>query len=128
MLHLCDEVAWELLADQCEEGGEPEGVGRLALAMAWRVALQRLHGLAEADRGVMKALAHLEQATSSQGALRHLEKVREAAEVDSFRHSGGQPSGHAVMGALQLRATLAAIDRSPRLHDRLKARGLLREG
>jgi hypothetical protein len=121
-LDLAEEGGWEALADQCEEGGEPEDVIRLALATAWRVALSGLHGLVDSEREVMKALARLKQSPSSRGVLRCLGEVRKAIEA-----ARASPYWTDVVYQLLLRAALVALDRVEAMHDRLKARGVLRE-
>lgn len=121
-LDLTDEGSWEALADQCEENGEADQVVHVALVTSWRLVLQKLHGLVESEREVMKAMARLKRAPSSQSVLRHLEEVRkaiEAAQLRPFRSDGVYP--------LLLWVALLTLDRARGLHDRLKARGLLRE-
>jgi hypothetical protein len=120
-LDLADEVGWELLADQCEERGE-EAVARLALTMAWRVVLQRLHGQLEWDRGVMRLVGRLKQATSSKSMLRQLNEIRTAVTAKL-----GHQRGWYLVTPLLMRAALATVERAQKLHDRLKARGVLRE-
>jgi hypothetical protein len=121
-LDLADEVGWELLADQCEERGEDEAVVRLALVMAWRMLLQRLHGLLETERGVMPLVGRLKQASASRSMVRQLEELRK--EVTARL---GHRSGWYEVTPLLMRSALATVERAQKLHDRLKARGLLRE-
>jgi hypothetical protein len=121
-LDLADEGGWEALADQCEENGEPDDVIRVALVTAWRLVLQKLHGLVERERDVMQAVARLKRAPSSTSVLRHLEEVRKAIES-----AQRQPYWTDGVYLLLFHAALCALDRARGLHDRLKARGLLRE-
>jgi hypothetical protein len=121
-LDLAEEGGWEALADQCEEGGEAEDVIRLALATAWRVALGRLHGLIESERQAMQSLARLKQSPSSQGVLRAIVKLRQALVA-----AQGRPYWTDAVYTLLFPAAFAALDRVQAMHDRLKARGVLRE-
>ena len=121
-LDLSDESGWELLADQCEENGEAEGVVRLALVTAWRVGLQKLHGLLEWDREVMRSVGRLKCASSSQSVLRTLDQVRTAIGTSEFVGKNDNR-----MANLLHRAALSRLDRLRALHDRLKARRMMRE-
>jgi hypothetical protein len=103
--------------------------------MAWRFVLYRLHGLGEWDGNLRKAMAVLKGATSSESMQRHLATVRKVAEAsradttESLNQliSQDQLSAQAALAPLFLQSTQAALDRVQRLHDRLKARGVLRD-
>jgi hypothetical protein len=118
-LDLSDEVAWELLADQCEERGEGEAVARLALSMAWQVVLWRLNGLFDSVAASMTIMGRLKQSNSSEEVLRELEQLRQYAARRLDREGVAAP--------LLMRSALATVERAQKLHDRLRARGLLGE-
>jgi hypothetical protein len=120
-LELADEVGWELLADKCEESGEPEAVVHLALATAWRVVLSRLHGLLEPYRGIMPAVGRLKQAPSSTSISRCLDEVSKGITEDT-RGYGDHP-----VAPLLEHTARAVVERATRLRDRLAARGVLRD-
>jgi hypothetical protein len=118
-LDLADEVGWELLADQCEERGEDEAVARLALSMAWQVVLWRLNGLFDSVDASMITVGRLKQANSSADVLRELEGLRQYVSKRLDRPGVAVP--------LLMRSALATVERAQKLHDRIKARGLLQE-
>jgi hypothetical protein len=118
-LDLADEVGWELLADQCEERGEDDAVVRLALSMAWQVVLWRLNGAFDSVNAIKITVGDLKQANSSEAVLRELKTLRQFA-ANRLNRDG-------VTDPLLMRSALATVERAQKLHDRLKARGVLRE-
>lgn len=121
-LDLSDEIAWELLADQCEESGEPEGVTRLALATAWRVVVQRLDGLCSNCRRLVQHMGSLKQANSSERILLRLNELQ--ASMAAIKKGGSQRRPADILVTCAAEVTL---ERVRKLHDRLLARGLMRE-
>jgi hypothetical protein len=90
--------------------------------MAWRVALQRLHGMLDGDPAVMQLVGRLKNAVSAASAQRLLDGVRKGVNERLKERPGWSATT-----PLMMRAALATVERTQKLLDRLKARGVLRE-